>query len=823
MYDSVLKIMMIMVLGLLPILMTAQDAEETKEEPKKSTTFQRHFFINGNVGLSLGHADVSGNMWVPKTETWRPGLGGNFGYQLFPWGGVRLQGSYQWIVGMKDQMPQMQNKDVEYKAWLYDYHIVGTLSFTNLFFGYKERAINFYGLFGFGQAQFHSVLFDQNTDKTLRYVGGSNNNYGPKRKGFGGYDLVWSIPAGLGLAFNVSEKIDITLETQWKWLDTERLDAVKVQRDVPFRNDMYSYTALGLTYKFLGGGQKNMVKKYDEVQLSATPDPLVVQGDSVEITVQGSFPAKYFDKNTAMCLQPKLVYDGGEVILDPITLKGEDVSGEGTPIKYHSGGSFSYTQKIPYSPEINNSELIVDPVVYSAKGGTVACDEIGEDGVALGSRRLADGVIYTSKRIMNDQLVVFAGHGYEKETIITEKARIFFNVNRYNLNWRVSLNKDEKSKKALAMVSDFVAKGWEIKDVQINGWASPEGEETFNNDLSENRANTAYKYMVKEIKKLIRGKDSKLTIEDPKEDITFNLKWHGPDWDGFLANVKKSDIKDKAAILNVINSAGQSKKEEEISNMILIYPEIEEYLLPPLRKACIAVNCYEPKKTDEEIKAMAVDQPENLYIEEIMYGATLHEGNEVKREVYESVTIHFPDNWLGYNNAGGVEVEMGNIQAAKELFLKADELSPNNGIILNNLGVVNCYLETYCKAEEFFNKAKAQGINENYNLGTIEIIKGNYGKATQLLNSYDCNYNKGLAQLMNGNNGQAENTLKCAAENAETFYLLAVIGARTNNTSMMYEYLSKAIEANPDYKGVAISDKEFVKYYTTPEFVGLVQ
>ena len=817
MYDSVLRFMLIMVLGLLPILISAQDAEDTKEEPKKSTTFERHFFINGNVGLSMGFCDVMGSNVLPKMETWRPGLGGQFGYQVLPWGGLRLQGSYQWITGQRDNYGEVGGLDVEYKTWYYDYHIAATISFTNLFFGYKERLVNFYGIAGFGQSQFHTVLFDKNTDKTIKDVGGKKDSWGGLHtKGLDDFVLIWSAPVGLGVSFNLSEKLDLNIEHQAKWQDTRRLDGVNAGD----HRDWATYTSLGLTYKFLGGA-KDMTKK--EIELSASPDPLVAQGDSVEITVQGSFPEKYFDKNTAMCLQPKLVYDGGEVVLDPITLKGEDVPGEGTLIKYGSGGTFSYSQKVPYSPELNNSKLIVDPIIYPAKGGTVACDEIGENGIALGSRKLADGVIYTSKRIMNDQLVVFAAHGYEDEVIITEKAKVFFQVNRANLNWRVPLNKKDCSKAALSNLNDFIAKGWEIKDIQINGWASPEGEETFNNDLSEKRANTTYNYMLKEIKKLIKANDSELTVEDPKEDIAFTQKWHGPDWDGFLANVEKSDIKDKAAILNVINSAGQSKKEEEISNMILIYPEIEEYLLPPLRKACITVNCYEPKLTDAEIMKMAVSQPENLEIEELMYAATLHDGNEVIRVVYENVTIHFPKNWLGYNNAGSVEVEMGNIQAAKELFLKADELSPDNGIILNNLGVVYCYMETYCKAEDYFNKAKAKGINENYNLGTIEILKGDYGQASQMLSSYDCSYNKGLAQLMNGSTGQAENTLKCAPENAETLYLLAVVGARTNNTSMMIENLSKAIEVNPDYKGVAINDKEFIKYYATPEFVGLVK
>lgn len=828
-YSAALKFLAILLLGVLPVLVSGQETGE--KSSSKSDAFTRHWFANINGGVSLSHSDISNNLVLPATSTWRLGLGANAGWQVLPWLGGRGQVSWGRLHGNKNKMKEYGYKDVYFDADYFDYHLAATLSFTNLFFGYKERFINFYGIVGAGQIQFRTRTAELATGTVVAKNGYGEKVIGPTGKGddagFGDRTMVWSIPAGIGFAFRVSPKVDITLESQWKWTDTERLDGTIVKRDYPFRDDMYSYTNLGITYKFgFAGGLKKMEKDFDQVELSATPDPLEVHGDSVEITFKGNIPPKYFDKKSAMYLVPVLEYNGEQTAFDPITLKGEDVVGDGQVINYKSGGSFSYTTKVAYEPGMNASDLVVIPVVYQVKEKTYANkDEIKEQAkfVELPSRKLADGVIYTSRMIMNDQIAVLGEHGYQKEVIVTEKAKIYFFVNRYDLNWRVPLNKLEENQSKLTALSDFIAKGWKIKDIQIDGWASPEGEETFNNDLSENRANTAYNYMIKEIKKIIRAKGSRVKIEDPKEEITFNLKWHGPDWEGFLANVQQSDIKDKNAILNVIRSAPQSKREEEIRNMILIYPEIEENMLPPLRRAIIAVNCYEPKRPDEQIKAYALQYPDSLTVNEVLYAATMYNDNESKLKIYKTAFGIHPNCWTAYNNAGVIELEMGNVAEAGNMFRMADEKSSNNGIVKNNLGVVACHMEDYDKAEMLFKQAQQLGQNVNYNMGTIEILNGNYGKAVQLFGSTKCKYNVGLAQLLNGSTSEAENTLKCAPEHAETFYLLAVIGSRTENTSMMYEYLGKAISMDPEIAIRAKGDREFVKYFNTPEFQGLVQ
>jgi len=87
----------------------------------------------------------------------------------------------------------------------------------------------------------------------------------------------------------------------------------------------------------------------------------------------------------------------------------------------------------------------------------------------------------------------------------------------------------------------------------------------------------------------------------------------------------------------------------------------------------------------------------------------------------------------------------------------------------------------------------------------------------------NCDYNVGLANLLSGNAQSAAKNLECAPKTAATYYLLAIVGARTSNTVMMYNNLQKAIDKNPAYKVTAREDREFIKYFGNEEFKKLVE
>lgn len=257
--------------------------------------------------------------------------------------------------------------------------------------------------------------------------------------------------------------------------------------------------------------------------------------------------------------------------------------------------------------------------------------------------------------------------------------------------------------------------------------------------------------------------------------------------------------------------------------MVVIYPELEEKMLPPLRRAEIVVNCFEPKKADEEIARLAVANPRDLTEEELLYSATLTSDNDTKLQIYKSAINIFPNSYKGYLNAAVIEIEKGDLNSAKAHLEKAASLEPNNGQVQNNLGVVAAMQGDYAKAEGYFNKAKQLGEDVDYNLGVVMINKGEYTKALNLFGNTTCDYNVALAQMLSKNYPAAEKTANCAPKNAQTYYLLAILGARTNNTTNLFGNLTKAVQEDPAYKEEAKIDREFIKYFADPNFISIVK
>ncbi|NLL27260.1 MAG: hypothetical protein GX259_00525 [Bacteroidales bacterium] len=564
-----------------------------------------------------------------------------------------------------------------------------------------------------------------------------------------------------------------------------------------------------------GCGLKKMAKKYDLVKYEANPEMLETHGGKINTSIKGNFPAKYFDKKVTLEFVPVLKYDGGSHACKTVKIQGERVTGDGISIKKANGGSFEWTDVIPYKPEMNASELII-----TVKGSK------GKKSQAFAEVKIADGVIYTSERIARDEKMAIAEHGYKKEVLVTESASLYFDYNSANYSERQKFNNEEANKEALKKVKEFISKGWKIKSIDINAWASPEGEEAYNANLSNDRAKAAQKYVDQYIEKQDKdkAKAQKKKYDEVKTAYTVNPKANGEDFNGFMSAIQKSNVPEKQAIINVIKSQPDKvKREQEIKNMTVVYSEVED-ILAPLRRAEISVICFEPKRTDENIAQLATTSPDSLKAEELLYAATMTEDNQTKVNIYKSGTKIFSDNWKFWNNCGAVLMEMGEFNDAKPYIEKANALSPNNPEVLNNMGVVASWDKDFETAKTHFEAAQSAGYNSNYNLGILKIREGDYDAALNLFGSTTCKYNVALAQTLKQDYTNATNNLNCCKlDNGAPYYLLAVIGARTNNTSMMYDNLKKAIDAEPDYKKQAKEDREFFKFFNATDFQNIVK
>ncbi|MEI6174895.1 MAG: hypothetical protein WCR01_14180 [Bacteroidota bacterium] len=854
-YQPLAKTLIVILMFVVPMLSIAQtkSTEATKKEAEKTKTSKcskastySYWSVTAYGSLNQFNGDLSKNVFF--NDKWMFGAGGMVTKQFTRVIGARFRGG--WVplqasvtdkyVPLEAPLGSDGKISQNFKSWVIEADLEATINWVNWIMGYKpERFFSSYLIAGFGIDHTQGVKYENsNPNLIIGYLGygrdadqdGVGNN-----SGIGGWNMEFKAVAGLGFDFNLSEHWSINPEILWRWRSSDYLD-LSVGGDKQVINDMYSGINLGLTYKFSGGcNLKNMAKDYDLVKYETTPAVLTEKGDSVVVTIKGTVPPKFLCPTAAMYFQPVLTYQGGQYEMPCGThVYGEKLSGTGTMIKYKEGGSFSYTCVFPYKPEMNTSMLSVTPIVYEAKEKVLLKkDEIKVKAkfMEMPKRDLAPGIIYTATRVQHDEITLIGDHGYQKEVLVSKTGTIFFKKNKFDLDMKFGNNKSDAAKNALKDLDAFIQQGWKIKDIAMNGYASPEGEETFNAGLSENRSKTGNKWMIDQFQGWTKdaNKDNKdkkavkAAVEAAGKDVNMTLQHHGPDWNGFLKEVQASNLKDKDKVLNVINSnVDPNKKEQEIRNMILIYPEIEKDLLPVLRRSEITATLYEPRFTDAELLQFGASNPEKLKVEELLYAATITNDNNVKVTILENAAKQFPANWKALNNAAVAQIAKGNLGRASELLTKAQAAAPNNGIIENNIGVVAAKQKDLKKAEAQFKKAATLGENTNYNQGVQLIPKGDYPKALTMLANAKCSYNLGLAQLVSGNASAAETTLKCAPQTPETSYLLAITAARANNSKALYENLMKACQ-NADLKAQAKGDREFYSFANTPEFQNIVK
>jgi outer membrane protein OmpA-like peptidoglycan-associated protein len=562
--------MMLVVMAILPFSMNAQEGK------KKGKPAEKYWYIQADGGLSINHGDLANyESWIFQDfnhykkialQNWNGHLG--FGYQFSKVVGFNIKAGYGILSGHKHGQALVfeGNNGIYYDLGLdKTNYIEGNVNLTfNLFnmFNYNPRRVfNLIPHVGFGGNFYKAGIVNQldNNDQVASTVAPQ----AAKR------ELTFTVPVGMEFNFNIAPKFDLFFDYTYNFTGSDKLDQVaKIASDeaklVINDKDMYSQFNMGLRIKFNNPCDiEKMARESKKITYRVSPDPLVKGDDgNVCFDVIVTIPDEYFEKQAVMNLQPYLAYNGGQINIDPITFVGEKVKGEGDfRVNYKEGGEFTKHYCMPYQEEMANSELMADPMFYIYDGVIYPTqDEIVKNTYFTqgATEKLADGVI------VKDEYEIQTVY----DTIVKERAvkklTYFFNKDKYNIADRRKLNKE-----ADAAFKDLLNSG-ETK-YEIRAWASPEGEEGHNNELSNNRANAADKQM--------RDLISKAKMEG----INIEGKGYGPDWNTFIELVQNSNLKDKDAILNNINSS--NNKERTIKEMCAIYPQLEKDILPQLRRA----------------------------------------------------------------------------------------------------------------------------------------------------------------------------------------------------------------------------------------------
>lgn len=299
-------------------------------------------------------------------------------------------------------------------------------------------------------------------------------------------------------------------------------------------------------------------------------------------------------------------------------------------------------------------------------------------------------------------------------------------------------------------------------------------------------------------------------------------KYTAQDWEGFQELVSKSNIQDKELILRVLSMyQDPEQREQEIKNISSVYKTLADEILPQLRRSRLTLNYEIIGKSDEEIANLADSDAKQLNIEELLYATTLTKDAAKQEAIFTKATQIYPNDFRAYNNLGKLAYQAGDLDKAESYFKKA--LSIKDAPEANmNLGLIALTKGDRTAAESYLSKASgSKELNEA--LGNLYVAQGQYDKAVSSFGDTKTN-SAALAQILAKDYNKAKNTLAAIERpDAYTDYLMAVLGARTNNTSMVTSSLKNAIAKEPALAKKATSDLEFAKYFTNTDFMNIIK
>ena len=531
---------------------------------------------------------------------------------------------------------------------------------------------------------------------------------------------------------------------------------------------------------------------------TVTPQVLEAVSGKVPATINGKFPEKYFNKKAVVEVTPVLKWNGGEAKGQPATFQGEKVEGNNQSISYKMGGSYTMKTSFDYVPEMAKSELYLE---FKAT--------IGKKEITIPAVKIADGVISTSELVNNTLGNANPALGEDAfQRIIKEKhdANIMFLIQQANIR-SSELKTAKEFNKEVANVNEAANK--KISNIEVSAYASPDGGVSLNTTLAENRENNTTKMLNKDLKKA-------------KIDAPIDAKYTAQDWEGFQELVSKSNIQDKELILRVLSMyQDPAQREQEIKNISSVYKTLADEILPQLRRSRLTLNYEIIGKSDEEIAKLASSNPSELNIEELLYAATLTNDPAKQEAIYTQATKQFPNDYRAYNNLGKLAYQAGNIDKAESYFKKAANVNASPEVNMN-LGLVSLMKGDKAAAEAYF--GKAAGTKElGESMGNLYIAQGQYERAVNSFGDSKTN-SAALAQILAKDYNKAKNTLaNVERPDAYTDYLMAVLGARTNNSSMVTSSLKSAVAKDSSLAKKAATDLEFAKYFTNADFMNIVK
>lgn len=247
-----------------------------------------------------------------------------------------------------------------------------------------------------------------------------------------------------------------------------------------------------------------------------------------------------------------------------------------------------------------------------------------------------------------------------------------------------------------------------ITEINIHGYASPEGSYANNARLAAGRALSLKNY----VKSLYTLSDKLFTSTSTPED-----------WAGLRKLVEKSTLADKEAILGVIDSDMEpDAKDAALKNRFTqSYHVMLTEMYPALRHSDYKVKyVVRPLTIEETIEVMRVT-PKNASLQEMFLVAQTYEPGSPEFEEAMAIAVQtYPEDPTANLNAGATALRKGDLDAAERYLRKAGD----SGEAEQARGLLALKRGDFTAAERYLQAAKAAGVADaDANIAILERAK----------------------------------------------------------------------------------------------------
>ena len=445
-------------------------------------------------------------------------------------------------------------------------------------------------------------------------------------------------------------------------------------------------------------------------QLRISNERISVQGELLRVQLRVSYDDNVLNHGETLNITPVLKSGYRFQPLSSVVVNSKNPKSAGmqrasiavVALNKRSGEHyFDYDTTVPFSEWMREASLFIeseemsdgrshiyedklfDRIIIRNSPQSSTYDPLKKGNVMTGTAAKVEWVQFIEPSVESDLQLTFRG------TIpLADNRKIgAMNTRRFNEQVFGIINKE--------LTEHLQVQGTTISHIDIKGYGAPIGNFQTNETRSSARALALKNYLLT---------DAPLGIN------SVSVTWIAEDWDSIASLIDQSDMRLRAAALDIIRSVDVSKgREAELRNLGSGGPfsQMEHYIFPKVCRIEYVAKLNRSMTSPQDSRLLLTHSPKAMNIADFYATArNFTVGSREFNDIIDLCARLFPDNAEANIDAAGVALLRGDIDKA-ESYLKAWSTDSR---AYNNLGVCYMLRGNYAKAEVYLAMADAFGI-----------------------------------------------------------------------------------------------------------------